>query len=124
MRLRNVLSFPFRDRQLRLMHDRKGATPNDFCESFEGEFERAVAKKTLDYLQEFVMVDSFIPALDDSLLDIYGIADEELNEDILLQFLNDFDISIPSQQAVDEFGEVNTPRRVVEFVSFARNLQA
>jgi len=115
--------FPFSSRQRRAMQGRAGFERDAFVEDIaSGAFEREIAEELWDHLMEFVCVDAFQPHPDDELGYVYGIDEEELDEDLLLKLLTDHGIPIPSAEQVRPFGPVSTPRKAVKFLSACRRL--
>jgi len=118
--LSRLLGGPFRKRQERLMLNRAHANRDIFIDHANDDFERCVAIKLWDHLRGWA-IPNFQPQIDDDLLKVYGIAEEELDEDILINYMKIFEISVPSKSSVYNFGPINTPLGIIRFLSMARN---
>jgi hypothetical protein len=71
-------------------------------------------------LRDWRYDENFTPYPKDSLGSVYGIAEEEKDEDLILSILKELDVPIPSQEAINDFGEVETPLQIARFVAFCR----
>jgi len=63
----------------------------------------------------------FTPYPDDSLARIYGIAEEELEVDLVARIFKEIGLPLPDSAAAKTFGTVDSPRRLVQFVSRCRS---
>ena len=86
--------------------------------------DAAAAAFVWNTLQDFVVVPSFTPHPTDSLEAVFGIAEEELDEDMILTLLADLGISIPDQEDVSSFGVIDTPLQVALFIARCRERNA
>ena len=71
-------------------------------------------------LCDWVCAKGFTPYPDDNLLRIYGMADEELDEDLILDMLERFGLPIPDQELIDDFGAMDTPTDVARLIKVMR----
>ncbi|MDH0865009.1 hypothetical protein [Mitsuaria sp. GD03876] len=95
----------------------------------ETSFARAIEAEGGDALAApliraklMVLVDEpgFTPHPGDSLLRVFGLAEEDKDEDLILAVLEELGLRPPDQATVMAFGEIDTPLRVAEFVTLAR----
>lgn len=123
--LQKVLALPFSRRQERLAMERPRLSEDQFAKQVvdEGGDEEAayiIRKKLCDW----AYAGEFTPYPDDDLTRVYGIAEEELDEDLILAVLNELGVPPPNAEQLKEFGSVETPLRVARLVSFARSLRS
>jgi hypothetical protein len=71
-------------------------------------------------LSEWVVADNFTPYPEDNLHSVYGIAEEELDEDIILCLFEEMKIPLPSRDFLAVFGAVDTPLKIAQLVSSSR----
>lgn len=119
--LQRLLSMPFYDRQRKLARERPPLTKEEFISRVEiagGDIEAATA--LYGKLEEWVVADEFTPYPEDSLLTVYGIAEEELDEDIILQIFDKLKIPLPSPASIAAFGIVDTPISIARLASISR----
>ena len=112
------LRFHLGYRQRRLARERKPMSKTDFVEDIAstGGLPEA-AERVWDAIDDFGTEPGFSLYPDDDLLRIIGIAEEDLEDDVIIKTCNDLGLSIPSQELVDRLGTINTPRDVVRLVS-------
>src|SRR3954451_21323817 len=117
----HLFAIPFGWRQRKAMASRANVSQEDFISALaRNPFEREVAELLWLPLRDQASVPDFRPLPDDSLEKMYGIAEEELDEDILLSLMDRFRIAVPGTNQVKEFGAVESPRDVMRFIAFAR----
>jgi hypothetical protein len=75
-----------------------------------------------DHVQPFIVVDEFLPSPEDDIRKIYGIDEEELDEDLILTLLERLSIPVPEKAEVSKFGEIKTLRDVIMFISFSHQI--
>lgn len=56
----------------------------------------------------------------DRLGTVYGIAEQELDADVILSIFRDLNIAPPSNRFLAEFGVVDTPIRIAQLVATCR----
>jgi hypothetical protein len=71
-------------------------------------------------LREWCFVEGFTPYPGDSLAWVFGIAEEELDEDLILGILTELNLQPPNEQLLKDFGPVDTPLRVALLVGLTR----
>lgn len=123
--LQGILALPFSRRQKRLMKSRSPLSEGDFVDQVIAEGgDREAAIIVYRKLREWTYAEDFTPYPEDSLGQIYGIAEEELDEDLILDTLNGLRVTPPSKERVATFGPVDSPLRVAQLVSLARSDEA
>ena len=80
----------------------------------------SAAKLLWDAIVPDWVVDGFTPYPDDSLERVYGIAEEEKDEDLILRILNELDVPVPSDDFVESYGVVDSPLSIAKFVAQCR----
>lgn len=121
--LQNLLALPISLRQLRLARSRQALCEVEFVQQIAdcgGDID--AAKILWRELKDWTCVDGFTAYPGDSLGSVFGMAEEELDEDLVLGILNELNIAIPSQEFVSAFGVVDTPLQVATFVARCRQL--
>ncbi|HEX8258479.1 MAG TPA: hypothetical protein VF589_12685 [Allosphingosinicella sp.] len=113
-----LLQLPFSRRQRIAMKLRGEVSLESFLNDIsESPFEREVALSLWHHLRSQSVEPDFKPSPGDSLIHIYGIAEEELDEDLILSLLSKHGIPIPDPESITSFGPVSTPRDVVRFLA-------
>ena len=79
--------------------------------------DRDAAIAVWEELKDSTHGNGFTPAPSDSLSSLFGIAEEELDEDLILAILQKLNVPIPDQEFVSAFGVVDTPLQVARFVA-------
>lgn len=115
--LKFVFGLPFSLRQRRLAMARPSISKQDFVDrSASSELGKAAASILWDKLIELRVVDELTPYPDDDLLHTYGLADEDLDEDIILDILKSLNRTVPSENVVRTVGPINSPLDIVRLV--------
>lgn len=118
---RFILGLPFSLRQKRLAAARPKIDKEQFISLITKE---GADKKTAGTIWEVLIADrideNFAPYPDDSLGRVYGIAEEELDQDLIVRVLKELNIPIPDHDYTQRFGVIDSPRRVAEFVDDCR----
>ena len=119
----SFLALPFTLRQRRLSKSRPPFSGKDFVAAITQRGGDASAAGWMwDHLKDSVYYKSFTPYPDDSLASVFGIAEEELEIDIITTLLERASISLPTTEILQEFGPVATPLQVALLVSHMRGL--
>lgn len=119
--IQKILAFPFSYRQKSLSKTRPPLSKSAFVFSIGqhgGDLEAAEIIYTK--LQDWVYHEEFTPYPDDSLGSVFGIAEEELDEDLILDIFRRLGISTPSEEEVVTFGAIDTAADVSRLVALAR----
>jgi hypothetical protein len=116
--IRSLLAIPFSIRQKRLAKTRRVITKRDFVSDIvSGGGDEVVAGMVWDAIHDFGIVGGFSPYPDDDLGYIYGISEEDLDEDLIMKIFHELRQPLPDSSFTEAFGPVDTPRKVSEFVS-------
>jgi hypothetical protein len=120
-----LFGVPFSWRQRRLARFRSPLTESDFVKSIT-EFggDRMAAVVLWRRLKDWTSVRDFTPYPGDSLGFVFGIAEEELDEDLILDVLKELAVPIPTQAQLSAFGPIDTPLRIAQLVAFCRRSTA
>jgi hypothetical protein len=119
--IRTLLGLPFSDRQKRRGRQRKPLDEAEFVrEIMVGGGDRAAAILVWKKLQDWVCAENFTPYPSDNLENVFGIAEEELDEDLILSILQELSVPPPSDEALSVFGRIDTPLRVAQLVARCR----
>ena len=117
----DVLQWPFRGRQERLMKDRDSYTRSDFSQFFLArDVPQKIVDEVWDALVEAAVVTEFRPKPEDQLLKTFGLAEEDLDEDVVLPLLKSCGCRIPTSDEVAHLKPLETVADLVEFVSRLR----
>lgn len=69
-----------------------------------------------DKLNESAIVNGFTPYPEDDLLHVYGLAEEDLDEDIILDIIKRLGLPIPSHDTVERIGPIQKPADVIRLI--------
>jgi hypothetical protein len=115
--LKFLLELPLVLRQRRLSSERPQMTRDQFVrETASTELGKLAAAQLWDKLSALKVHGAFTPHPSDSLLNVYGLAEEDLDVDIIMGILKKLSCAVPDQVTVDAIGAINTPADVVRFV--------
>lgn len=118
----DILQFPIRGRQRRAREQREDITREEFVAALaQDDFEARAADLLWDKLVEAAMIKDFRPLPDDHFLRLYGLTEEDLDEDIILEILVALGISVPPPELAREAGPIETPRDLLRLVRLAQN---
>jgi hypothetical protein len=114
--LNYLLQLPFSARQKRLANDRPPITLNEFTEAIStSELGRDAARLLWEELNAVKVVSEFSPYPDDNILTIYGLAEEDLDEDTILRIAEKLGIDITSYNQ-ENLPTVKTPRDIISLI--------
>ena len=115
--LKFLLELPLVLRQRRLSSERAQMTRDQFVhETASTELGKLAAAHLWDKLFALKVHGDFTPYPSDSLLNVYGLAEDDLDVDIIMDVLKRLNCAVPDQATVDAIGAINTPADVVRFV--------
>lgn len=121
MVLKNLLGLPFSSRQRRLAQKRQALSETEFVQRIADQGGDALAAAALwSRLKDWTYVNDFTPYPTDRLGSVFGIAEEELDEDLILGILRELNVPTPSNEFLSEFGVIDTPIRVAQLVALCR----
>lgn len=86
---------------------------NDVASSDLG---RLAADLLWEKLVEVAVCDQFTPYPSDDLLKVFGLAEEDLDEDIIFEIITTIGSTVPGSVVLKEFGPVNTPADIVRLI--------
>jgi len=109
--------FPFSSRQKRLAESRPRLGSEKFVALMVTEgVRKEIAQYIWAWLEDWGYVSEYTPYPDDDLGKLHGIAEEELEIDLILEGLKAFHAPIPDQYTISTFGAVDTPLRVGKLI--------
>jgi hypothetical protein len=112
---------PFSARQARLAQKREALNEEEFVRRIAHDGgDRDAATVLWTKLVNSRYPDNFTPYPSDSLLKVFGIAEEELDEDLILAILNELNVRPPSKEVLSQFGVIDTPLRVAQLIALCR----
>lgn len=116
-KLKLILGRPLLVRQRDLASGRSPMTKEHFIEAVSStDLGEAAANFLWEKLSELVVYDGFTPHPDDDLLKVYGLAEEDLDEDVILEIIRVTASNVPDQEALAQFGPVNTPSDIIRLI--------
>jgi hypothetical protein len=116
-----LLGFPFTLRQKRLAQQRKPFDEREFIEEIANSHgDPAAAALLWAHLQDWVYAKGFTPYPTDDLGAVFGIAEEELDEDLVLGMFQSLNVPLPSKEFLEGFGPVTTPLSLAKLVTLCR----
>ncbi|MGE5833238.1 MAG: hypothetical protein ACM4AI_02040 [Acidobacteriota bacterium] len=116
-----LFRLPFSLRQRHLARDRKALTETEFVRRIMdqgGDPDAAIS--AWGRLRDWGYEEGFTPYPEDSLGSVFGITEEEKDEDLVLSILKELDVPVPSQETINGFGKVETLLQIAKFVAFCR----
>jgi hypothetical protein len=112
-----VLGMPFSLRQRRLAKARPSMSKQEFIDrTASSTIGKSAASMVWQKLRDAAIIDAFTPYPDDDLLNIYGLADEDLDEDIILDTLKALKRAIPGESFLKSMGPIKCPADIVRLV--------
>ena len=115
--LKSFLEMPFSGRQRKLASTRPQTSKANFIEGAAAtDLGRIAAASLWDRLNEIKVVQEFSPSPEDDLFKVYGLAEEDLDEDVVLSLIEEVGVTVPTKERLDRFGVVKTPRDIVRLI--------
>lgn len=115
--VQRIVDWPFRGRQLRAMKARKIYTKNNFQEQLsDAGGDSEVIEEVWAILTDHA-IDGFKPKPEDNLQYIFGLAEEDLDEDVVMKLLETYSCRIPSESELASMRSIDTVKDLVMFVS-------
>jgi hypothetical protein len=115
--IQRLLDWPFQGRQLLAMKQREGYTKGDFRRQLcDAGGDDEVIEQVWTILADHA-VDGFKPRPENNLQYMFGLAEEDLDEDVILRLLEANGCRIPDDSEVAAMGPVDTVADLVMFVS-------
>jgi hypothetical protein len=113
-----MFQWPFLGRQRRLMRDRGSYTRADFAAFFTARgVPQQITDEVWNALVAEAAVEDFRPKPEDDLIKTFGLADEDLDEDVVLPLLERCGCRIPAADEVSALGPVATVGDLVGFIA-------
>jgi hypothetical protein len=119
--IRVLWGLPFSYRQRKLARGRDRIDKLEFIRRIlAGGGDEQAGALLWDVLVSDWVVEGFTPYPEDSLGGVYGLAEEDLDEDLILRILREERIPVPGRHFVQSFGVIDSPLRLAQFVSECR----
>jgi hypothetical protein len=110
-------------RQRRLARSRPSLDKNAFIADIVSSGGDAASAAFLwDHLEDWAHEKEFTPYPDDDLQQVFGIAEEELEIDIITTLFQNLRLPLPTTTMLMNFGRVDTPRQIAQLISHVRSL--
>lgn len=118
MIINRIFGWPHFGRQRRLVAKREAYSKTEFIDFFrERGVKEAIADATWTALVQAAVVSDFKPLPDDNLLEVFGLADDDLDEDIVLQLLQDTSAAIPTPAELSVLPPIETVSDLVQLIA-------
>jgi hypothetical protein len=115
--LKKLVLMPLARRQQQLTASRPALTELDFVnQTASNEMGRVAAGLLWKKLAERKFCDEFCPYPSDDLLRVYGLAEEDLDMDVIREIMKAVNCQIPDRETLRAIGPINTPRDVIRLV--------
>lgn len=115
--LQKILDWPFRGRQLDAMKTREDYTKSNFQEHLSNAGGDSEIIEEVWTILTGHAIDGFKPKPEDNLQYIFGLAEEDLDEDVILELLKTYSCRIPNESELASMKPVDTVQDLVIFVS-------
>ncbi|NIJ35375.1 hypothetical protein FHR22_000024 [Sphingopyxis panaciterrae] len=115
-----ILAVPFSWRQAVLSRKRLPLSETEFCEIVhQSGGHKEAALFIWNYLEDWIYIRNFTPYPDDDFQSIYGIAEEERDEDLILRLLE----SVGLSQNSSEIYFVSDPANPLSLARCIKNIE-
>jgi hypothetical protein len=119
-KLKFITALPMSLRQRRLAMTRTPIGEIQFVTRIrEAGGDADAASFIYQHLLDWIYVDGFTPYPDDRLGDLYGLAEEERDDDIIREIFKKLDVKLPTNEVLAAFGDVDTPAQISRLVQQA-----
>ena len=116
-RIKSLLELPLRRRQRELASSRAPMARQTFIDlTASTDVGRAAAAMLWDKLSSLKVCEEFTPYPSDDLLSTFGVAEEDLDVDVITDIAKSLSRSVPDQATVEIFRAVATPAHVVRLI--------
>lgn len=113
-----LLALPYSARQRKIGGERPRLSEDEFIHLVGASGgDRDAALAILEYLRDWIYVNGFTPYPNDSLSHTFGIAEEELDEDLILGVMEKSGLSIVDAEKLPLAGKVDTPMQVAILIA-------
>jgi hypothetical protein len=100
------------------MKDRNAYSKDDFIGFFLArDVSREIADETWSVLAQTAVIEGFKPRPEDELTRTFGLAEEDLDEDVVLPLLQRCKCRVPPPSEIEGMKPLETVADLVEFVS-------
>jgi hypothetical protein len=118
--LRFIAQLPFSRRQRHALQSRDGVTRDHFVSELAADdIEASAAGLLWDKLVQAAVISDFRPMTDDNFLHLYGLADEDLDDDLISEILIKLNLPLPSATDLSLIGNIDTPKDFMKLVHLA-----
>ncbi len=118
-----ALEWPFYGRQKEIMTDRSACKKSDFVDYFiDIGIDEIVASAIWARLVEAAAFDGFMPHPEDDLEWVYGLAEEDLDEDLVLALIEQFGGYVQCEKELEAENPLKTVRDMVIYISRMKGL--
>lgn len=105
--LKFILEMPFSARQRRIALERKPITEEEFVSiAAKTEIGRRASIILWNKINEIKVVNELTPYPEDCILYIYGLSEEDLDEDIILYIIKEMKLNIPTSEVINKVGKI------------------
>lgn len=117
MEFGKLIVSPLARRQRKLALGRQSLTELDFVNQVSSNaLGRAAASLLLRKLTERVFCEEFSPYPNDDLLLTYGLAEEDLDIDVVLDIIKTVKCPMPSREVLASIGPITTPHDIIRLI--------
>ena len=72
-------------------------------------------------LREIAVLPDFRPLPSDDLLYLYGLSEEEVDEEVVCRLVVELDLILPPEEVIKKVGKIGTPRDVLRLLRLTRS---
>ncbi|HEX8534731.1 MAG TPA: hypothetical protein VF662_11235 [Allosphingosinicella sp.] len=120
--LLEIIQLPLRRKQRSALKSRYDVTKDSFVRSMADDpLDEAVASFIWDFLVDAAVVIDFKPLPDDNFLRMYGLAEEDLDDDLILRTFENLQLPPPSSSTIEQVGEIKCPQDIMRLVRLSRS---
>lgn len=118
--LRYVVRLPWSERQRRLAARRRPMTRDEFVtQTGNTDLGRRAAALLWEKLQPWCAWETFTPYPYDDFGEVFGLGEEELEEDTILSILKTLNVPIPGDYDIAMIGKIDIPKDVIRLIEAA-----
>lgn len=82
--------------------------------------DSTAAARIWNRLKDGIYNSDFTPYPSDRFDSVFGILEEELDEDLVFALFNELGVPLPSREFLAQFGAVDTPLRLAQLIAASR----
>ncbi len=118
--LKTLLERPLSSKQRSLAASRPPMSKEQFVDAVAStDLGHSAADMLWEKLAEATVYGQFTPYPDDDLLKVFGLAEEDLDEDVILEIITATGSVVPDRNQLKKFGPVNTPADIVKLIEMS-----